>query len=253
MMLTNVRYIFLTALRDWLFAALMVGVIVCALISHMLGSTSIIETQEMTLSFTAASSRIVIMVGLIVFICFHVQSAFDTKEIDVFLSRPITRASLVMSYWLGFAGVALLLVLPTAGLIMVQGLLNKPGFVIWSASLLLECWVLVTVALLAAFVLRSVVTSVMASMGFYVVARMMGFFVAMAGSPSSAHHGHCLSGCTLKTVSTLLPPLDSFARSEWLISGMADTNELKRMALHSVLFMIVVILMTVVGFKRKQF
>jgi ABC-type transport system involved in multi-copper enzyme maturation permease subunit len=250
-MLTNVRYIFLTALRDWLFAALMIGVIVCALIAHMLGSTAIIETQEMTLSFSAAAARIVIMVGLIVFICFHVRNAFDTKEIDVFLSRPITRPSLVVSYWLGFAAVATLLVLPTAGLIAVQGLLDKPGFVFWTASLLVECWILMTVSLCAAFVLNSVVTSVMASMGFYVVARMMGFFVAMAQSVSAG--GHSLSATTLKNISGWLPQLDYFARSEWLISGMSDTAQLKIIVAHGVLFMVVVIICTVIGFKRKQF
>jgi hypothetical protein len=35
------------------------------------------------------------------------------REIDVLLSRPISRTSLVMSYWLGFAMVATLLVVPT--------------------------------------------------------------------------------------------------------------------------------------------
>src|SRR5476649_1015236 len=111
-MFTNVRYILLTALRDWLFAALLLGVIGCTLIAHMLGATALIETQEMTLSYSTASARVVIVTGLIVFTCFHVRSAFDTKEIDVFLSRPITRANLVFSYWLGFAAVALLLVIP---------------------------------------------------------------------------------------------------------------------------------------------
>ena len=154
-MLTNVRYILLTALRDWLFAALMAGVIVCVLIAYTLGSTALIETQHMTLSYSAASVRVVVVMGLIVFTCFHVRSAFDNREIDVFLSRPITRPCLVLSYWLGFAAVATLLVVPTVGLIALQGLMSKQGFAFWTGSLLAECYLVVAVALFASFALEA--------------------------------------------------------------------------------------------------
>ena len=56
-MLTNVKYILLTALRDWLFIALFIGVIFATYISHILGSTALLEPEQMTLVFTAASSR----------------------------------------------------------------------------------------------------------------------------------------------------------------------------------------------------
>jgi ABC-type transport system involved in multi-copper enzyme maturation permease subunit len=254
-MLTNIRYILLTALRDWLFAALMVGVVACALIAHMLGSTAIIETQEMTLSYTAASARIVIMTGLIVFTCFHVRNAFDTKEIDVFLSRPITRSSLVLSYWLGFAAVALLLVVPTVGLIAVQGLLSKPGFFFWSISLLIECWLVVAIALFAAFTLSSAVTSVVTSMGLYVLARMMGFFIATTQSAFlfEQHWVNVLLGGSLKAVSIIMPRLDFFAKSDWLIYGLKNVGEFQFFAAQAAIYVPLLILATIVDFKRKQF
>ena len=241
-MLTNIRYILLTALRDWLFAGLITGLLVCALISKMLGSTALIETQEMTLAYTSASSRVIIIIGLIVFSCFHIRNAFDSKEIDVFLSRPITRANLVFSYWLGFATVAILLIIPTLILIATQGIINWHGFLLWSLSLLIECWLVVATSLLASFALKSAVTSVISSMGFYVVARMLGFFVA-------TFQNNFIFDVTAK----ILPRLDLFTKSDWLIYGLKNTNDLKLFAGITVIFIPLLILATIVDFARKQF
>src|SRR5271155_3737620 len=101
-MLTNIRYILITALRDWLFIGLLAGILLATAVSATLGSTAFIEEKEMTVTFAAGAARLILMVGMIVFVCFHIRNAFDTKEIDVILSRPISRSNLVISYWLGF-------------------------------------------------------------------------------------------------------------------------------------------------------
>src|ERR1700722_19972057 len=104
-MLTNVRYIFLTALRDWLFWAMLVGIMAASLIAHMLASTAPENARAMMIAYNCDAARAMIITGLIIFVCFHLRHAFDSREIDVFLSRPITRANLVVSYWIGFANV----------------------------------------------------------------------------------------------------------------------------------------------------
>ena len=95
-MLSNIRYVLLTAMRDRLFLGLLAGVLAAAYISGVLGSTAMLEPEQMTLSFTASSARVILMVGIIVFIGFHMRNAFDAREIDVLLSRPISRTSLVL-------------------------------------------------------------------------------------------------------------------------------------------------------------
>ncbi|MEI6730744.1 MAG: hypothetical protein WCL30_05735, partial [Pseudomonadota bacterium] len=169
-MFTNIRYIFLTALRDRLFWAMLVGVLGSSMIAHMLGATAASNTAEMTLSYSSNSARIMIIVGLVIFACFHLRNAFDSHEIDVFLSRPITRANLLISYWFGFAFVAFLHAAATIALLALQGVINWHGFFFWSLSLLIECWLAVAIALFAAFTIRSAVISVVASMGLYLFA-----------------------------------------------------------------------------------
>lgn len=254
-MFTNIRYILLTALRDWLFGALMLGVLACSMIAHLLGSTALVETQEMTLSYTTASTRIVIVTGLIIFACFHVRNAFETREIDMFLSRPITRANLVFSYWLGFATVAVLLVLPTIGFVALQGLLDKKGFLLWSLSLMVECWLAVAVALFASFTLRSAVTSVLASMGFYVLGRMMGFFMITAKSAflfDQQWVNLILTGM-IKSISVIVPRLDFFAKSDWLIYGVRNLQEFNVGLAQAGVYIPLLVLATIIDFRRKQF
>ena len=254
-MQTNIRYILLTALRDWLFIGLIAGVMVAAWISRVLGSTALVEMQEMGLSFSAASSRVIVMIGLIVFVCFHIRHAFDSKEIDVFLSRPISRSSLVFSYWLGFTFVALLLVLPTAFILSWGGILDTKGFWIWTFSLLLESCLVVAVALFSAFTLKSAVSSVIVSMGFYVLSRMMGFFMITTKSAflfQTLWLNDFLS-FVINTISIVIPRLDFYSNSEWLIYGIKHQEQIMQFSVQTLVFVPVLLIATMIDFKRRQF
>ena len=253
-MLTNIRYILITALRDWLFLGLLAGVFCAVAISATLGNTAFLETREMTITLAAGSARVILMVGLIVFVCFHIRSAFDTKEIDVILSRPISRSNLVIAYWLGFSFVALLLTIPVVGVIGLIGVDNWTGYSGWAISLLLETFIVVALALFSAFTMRSAVTSVIACMGFYVVSRMMAFFVVT--SQSSLVAGglkYTLMKYALVAISTIVPRLDFFAKTQWLIYGFDTSQDWLVFVGQTAVFLPLLLLASIVDFRRKQF
>lgn len=252
-MFTNIRYVLITALRDWLFIGLMLGILMAAMISATLGSTAFLEEKEMTITYAAGASRIILMIGLIVFTCFHIRNAFDTKEIDVILSRPITRANLVIAYWMGFALVALLLTVPIVGMVGMINVLNVGGFAGWAVSLLLESWLVVALALFSAFTLRSAVTSVMACMGFYVLSRMMAFFVATSQSHMVNDIKFVPLKYALQGISTLMPRLDFFAKSDWLVYGFTSSHEWLLYVTQAVIFVPLLLTAAILDFKRKQF
>ncbi len=254
-MFTNIRYIFLTALRDNMFYVLLLGVMGVAVIAHMLGATAPTNTRELTLSYSSSAARLMIVTGLIIFVCYHLSSAFATHEIDVFLSRPITRANLVISYWLGFANIALLHVIATVTLLAFQGVISWSGFAYWSLSLLLECWLAVAIALFTSFTLRGGFISVMASMAFYILARMMAYFI----ETSQAAFGfekpwvNYILIYALKGVSIIMPRLDFFAKTDWLSYGVRYSEDIKFFILQAVIFIPLLILATIADFRRKQF
>lgn len=254
-MFSNIRYVLLTAIRDRLFLGLIAGILAAAYISNVLGSTAMLEPEQMSLSFTAAAARVIIMVGVIVFIGFHMRNAFDAKEIDVLLSRPISRTSLVLSYWCGFVAVASFLVLPTVLLVWFLGALNQTGFALWGISLLLEAWLVVSMALFAALTVKSGVGTVLASLAMYVLSRMMGFFVlttksGMLFQTSEVNQGvHWL----IAGISTIVPRLDFFAKSNWLIYGVKSYDDLTLVLLQAAVFIPLLMAASVIDFKRKQF
>lgn len=254
-MFSNIRYVLLTATRDRLFLGLLVGILIAAYISSVLGSTAMLEPEQMTLAFTAASARVIIMIGVIVFIGFHMRTAFDAREIDVLLSRPISRTTLVLSYWFGFAVVATLLVIPTVILIAIMGTLNQTGFLLWALSLLLESWLVVSIALFAALTIKSGVGTVLASLAIYALSRMMGFFLATTSSGVLFGDQKINLGAQwiMKAIALVVPRLDLYAKSNWLIYGPKSYEDLQLFLIQAVVFIPLLIAASVIDFKRKQF
>ncbi len=131
-MLTNIHYVLICALKDRLFYGLVALLLAIAFIASMLGDTSFIEEKEMATVFSAAASRLVLVIAGIVFVCFYVQSSFDNKHMDVMLSRPISRDQVVLSHWLGFALISILMVLPVVLFLVLIHVPNLMGLVWWS-------------------------------------------------------------------------------------------------------------------------
>ncbi len=238
-----------------MFWVLLVGILAAGVIAHMLGTTAPVNTRELTVSYSSNAARIMIVTGLIIFVCSHLHNAFHTHEIDVFLSRPITRTKLILSYWVGFAYVALIHASAVIVLLAWQDVVNWKGFILWSVSLLLECWLVVAIALFSAFTLRSNVAAVLASMGFYILARMMIFFIA-ATRTAFLFENQWLNNIViyiLKGVSIIMPRLDFFAHDEWLISGAKHAADLEVFVIQTVIFIPLLILATMADFNKKQF
>ncbi len=254
-MLTNVRYILITAVRDRLFVWLCFSIILAIYISYAMGGTALLEPEQMTIAFSAAASRVILVIGLIVFVCFHVKHAFDSKEIDVLLSRPISRSNLVISYWLGFASVATLLLFPVIILLYIVGVLSQTGFWAWSLSLLLEIWLVIAVSLFASLTLKSAVGSVLAGFGFYTLSRMMGFFLATAESGVLFSHSELNQTIRfiIDAISLLIPRLDFFAKSDWLIHSIRGIEDVYLFGAQALIFIPLLVLASIIDFKRKQF
>ncbi len=255
-MLTILRYVCLTAFRDRLFFGLLVAIVLTTFISAALAGTSLIEKQEMTLAFSGAAARLIVIVGLIVFIGFHVRSAFDNKEIDVFLSRPISRTMLVVSYWLGFSFVAFILVALAAIIIAVVGPENHLGFIGWAASLFCETLLVVAMSLFTSLILKSASLSVVTTLGFYALSRMMGYFVATSNS-NILFVNEAMNETAryvIQGIAIFIPRLDFFTKTEWLVYGFSTpASELSLFAVQAAVFIPLLLLAAMLDFWRKEF
>lgn len=253
-MYTTIRYILLTAMRDWLFAAMTLGILLIVALSVFLGGTVLVEKQQFAMVLSAGGCRIFMMVGLMIFICFHVRRAFENREIEMFISKPMSRFLFLVCYWLGFSLLALLFVLL---LILIIGVLfgaNVSGIAMWSLSLFLEALIVTAFALACALILKSAVSAVLTSFCFYTIARLMGFMLAFLDKPG-AFHGSApvkITDFTMAVTALVIPRLDLFGKTDWLIYGY-DGNSLWIFFLQAAIYVPLLLFMGMYDFTRKQF
>jgi ABC-type transport system involved in multi-copper enzyme maturation permease subunit len=254
---TTIKYVLLVALTDKILLILIAGLFAIAGISFALASTLPLEEQQTALVFNASASRLLLVIGCIVFVSFHIRQAFDAKEIDVILSRPISRGQLICAYWIGFACICVGLVLASAGVTALLAPINMRGFALWNVSMLFELWLVSAISLFVSLILSSAVTSVITGLAIYIMSRMIGFFLATVHARFSAANAliqtlmrHCLD-----IVSTITPRLDFFSDSAWLLYGAKDGvwQAILPCAAQTTVFVPLVLLAASVDMRKKQF
>jgi hypothetical protein len=251
------KYIVLTALRDWFFTALMLGVFGIFGISTLLGFVAQTEQIQMQLSVFAGTSRLLLAIGMIVFICFYIARSFENKEISFILSKDISREKFVAAYCMGFNIVAQMLLVPVLLLLLVFfHNVNLLGMLQWFLSVSLELAIITGFCIAISLIVKSPVFSVLATFGFYILSRMMGFFFELAYlSPSGNKFLNFLisvSNFIFKVVSGLVPRLDVFGQTSWLLYGW-DVKLFPLILLQSMIYIPLLFFIAFYDFRKKQF
>jgi len=250
-----IRYVLLTAVRDWLFIGLFAILIFACTISLFLGSTALSEQSSMQLVFLASSTRMILVVGMILFICFHIRRSFENREIDFLISRPISRSTLLFSYFFSFVILAITLLTPVIFFIYFFFKAELAGLTLWSLSMFFELIIISSFAILSSLILKSAVSSVLGCFSFYIISRIMGFAVSTIIIPAKLNNinFNVAIEMSLKALSSLLPRLDQFAQSKWLIYGNMDASIFTLITSQSVIYISLILLMSVIDFNKKQF
>lgn len=254
-MRTTLRYLVLTALRDRLFAAMLTGIAVIALLGAFLGDKSVVEGQEATAAFVAFATRLLVICGMVLFVAIHVRRGFESREMLLILSRPISRGRVVLAYWAGFSAIALLLVAPAVLALALVGAPAADGLALWGLSLALESMLLIAFALFFAFGVSGVVAAALGCLGFYVLARMIGVLNAIRSSEfrdGSLTFAPAVDRA-IDVLAMLVPRLDLFGQSRWLVHGI-DRPELVPVLLgQAAVYTALIVTAAIFDFQRRRF
>ena len=124
----------------------------------------------------------------------------------------------------------------------------------WSLSLYLEALVMTTFAFFGSLILRSATTSAILCFAFYFLSRIFGFFLISINNPASTAKNNIISLVSeevLKYIGIILPRLDMLCQSEWLIYG-AEPQALVFIT-GALSYIMLLLVMSVIDFKRRQF
>jgi len=248
------KYILKNGLRDRLYLGLFITLIISFSISIFLGSTMLVEQQQTVAAFVAGSSRAILAIGMILFVCLSINRAFENKEIEFILSKSISRQQFILGYLSGFFISALLIFIPLIIAILIVTQSNKFGLFIWSLTLLSELLIIISFSTLSSLILKNSFSAIMASFAFYIISRMMGVFVLAIEIPTSiAEAKNSILATSLKFLSALFPRLDLFAQSSWLNYGLSNFSNIKIILLQSLIYIPLIIFMAFHDFRKKQF
>ncbi len=249
--LATVRLILITALRDRLYSSIL-GLEVVALASAVfLGGAMMFEQRASVLAFGAGLTRIAVVLGLTIFTAFHVERLYGTKEIEAILSRTISRHGFMIAYWAGLVVMAIAMVMPLI-VFVVLFQVSKAGLVWWAASLVMECALVLAFALFAALILERAIPTIFLSIGFYFLCRMLSFFLGIAthGPQNGLNR---IANPVFEAIAMLLPRLDLFSQSRWLVYGPSAQDVFFWMPLQTAIYVPLLLAVAAIDLRRKSF
>ena len=222
-------------------------------IGMLIGGAAIVEKRELSVVYVATATRLIMVVGLVLFVCFHMRRSFESREVELMLSRPLSRTAFVFAHVISFILLALIATVIAA---IVVGFVAQPepvALLRWSLSLWLECCIMVLTALFFSLALPSAVANVLACFGFYVLSRMIGLLTGIAQSTSGDNLALRLVGQAMEAISIIIPRLDLFGQTSWLIYGVGGEIGFSVIAIQALVYAPLIIAAAVFDMKRWQF
>ena len=248
----TIKYIFLTAFRDRLYQALFAVIILTFLFTRFIGEVTLVEQQEANIIFFVNIFRLILVLGMSIFTCLHISRMFENKEIEMMLSKPINPFVFIFSLFIGYWLTSILFILG-AFVLLTFSTHNFSALSIWSLSVFFEIGVLLAFALFVAIILKNPIISIIATITFYILGRMIGFFLYFTERQVSikADVLDFIMHKFIYYISAILPRLDSFSKSSWIISNDFALSEVA--IIQALIFIPFVLIMAVFDLKRKEF
>ncbi|ATQ77509.1 hypothetical protein CR152_25660 [Massilia violaceinigra] len=211
---TIALYTVLEALRNriaWVLGGLAVGAVA---LGGFVGQLALTESAALQAALLAALLRVCCVLLVAGFVATSVVREAADKGQELLLALAIPRAAYVLGKLAGFGLVALL----PALLFGVMALMLAPAAwcAAWAVSLWCELWIVAAFCLLCVLTLGQVMAALAATLAFYLLARAIGSLQAMAQDAAQ------LPRMAIDALAAVLPHLDQFTRSEWLVYGGAQ-------------------------------
>lgn len=217
--ITIARYVLIEAVRNRLVGLMLVGMAGAFVLGEFTGALAITETSAVQGGIVAFVLRIAAVFLVSLYVITGVVREFNEKSIEMLLALPVSRYVYYTGKLSGFLILALI-VAGVAGLPLY--LYAGPGQVlIWSFSLFCELAIITSLCLFFLFTLGQITAALGAVAAFYFLARSMAGMQLISHSMilENGSITHEAMKTVLDLMALLLPGLDGFTRTSWLVYG----------------------------------
>lgn len=251
--ITIARYTFLEAVKNRLFILVLIGIICVFGLGQFAGELAVTESREIQGALTGFLLRLaaVFVVGL--FVITSMIREFNDKTVDMIIALDLPRHVYFSGKLAGFFALALVL-----SLLLSLPLLVYADFVqtaLWTFSLMCELFIVIALCLLFLFTLGNITTAVSAAAAFYLLARSIGAMQLISRSPileSEAFSQRFMSEL-VDWIAWLLPQLDRFTQTEWLVYGTGTGGDLIFVGMQTLIYVVLLSAAGLFDLYRKNF
>lgn len=246
--LTIARHTLREALRNRLLWLLLLAACGAIGASGLLHEVALTESRQLQTALLAAGLRLAAVFLVATFVVTSMVREANDKSQELLLALPLPRASYLLGKLAGFAALA---VLPAALFGALALCVAPPGqAALWSVTLLAELWIVAAFSLLCMLTLNQVLPALAAACAFYLLARTAATLQWLAHGPGQP------AGLLTRAVdglALLLPNLDAYARTDWLLYHGGTAAELAGIAIQSAIYLALLTAAALFDLYRKNF
>jgi hypothetical protein len=250
---TIARYTMLEAMRTR-FAAIAVIIIGVALAaSFFVGEIAVIESTRFQTAFYAASIRFAAVFVAALYAIASLCREFQEKGLDVTLALNVPRSHYVLGKLAGFLAIGTALAVACA--VPLAALAGFEAAAQWAGSLACEIAIVVTLSLFCAITFNTLLPAASLVMAFYVLARALSAIRLMSAHPLSGAEelSHRFMSGAVEALALIVPALDRWTQTSWLVDGPAAWGAIAMLATQSVVFVAVLAAAAMFDMHRKNF
>lgn len=178
------RYFIARTMADRLLVAWPAMLAATALLAFVVGRSMMVEQEQATLAFLGSGIRLALMLAVTSITAIAIARDFDSREMEFLASRVASRLDLLL------AMVATALLLATGMVVMaipLMFMMGSPpplGVFLWALTLALEAGLCGIFAIFIALAIANATIAILATLGWYVLARLSGMLLGLAGVPA---------------------------------------------------------------------
>ena len=249
---TLARFTLLEAWRTRLTALFLIALALVYGIGYFFQQLAITEGARVLIAFSAAASRLAAVFVLSLYILTSLVREFNDKGLELTLSFDLRRADYIFGRMLGFVMIACAMAL-LAGL---PQLIFAPlsAALQWTCSLALELIIVAALSIFCIMTFTQLMPAATFVAAFYVLARAMDAIRLISYTPivDGSTLSHRAIAWVIDALALVMPALDRFTQSTWLVDAAPGWPAVGACAVQSVVYMALMVAAAMFDFYRRN-
>ncbi len=250
---TIARYTLLEALRTRLPGLVASAIMLLGAAGFFVQEIAITESARLQTGFYAATMRLtcVFITGL--YVISSITREFNDKGLDIVLALDLPRSHYILGKLTGFLVIGALIALTAS---IALAFLATPGAALqWGLSLAFELAIVVALSLFCVVTFNQLMPAASFVLAFYLLARALTAIRLISAHPLTGadSFSHRFISMMMEGLSLVMPALDEWTRTAWLVNQQAAWADIGALAGQSALYVALLVSATMFDFYRKNF